>query len=67
MPNQTPKHIPPAADVLRRLAAANAEARFLRRLLRLARERDEAERLLREAKSSTSPTVPLSKDRRAAP
>jgi hypothetical protein len=49
MPDQTPKHIPPAADVRRRLAAANAEARYLRRLLRLARDRDAAKRLRQEA------------------
>lgn len=40
--------IPPAAEVRKRLAAATAETRYLRRLLRLARERDEAERLRRE-------------------
>ena len=51
MPDRSSEHIPPAADVRKRLVAANAEVRYLRRLLKLARERDEAERLRREAKA----------------
>ena len=51
MPNRSTENILPAADVRKRLVAANAEVRYLRRLLTLARERDEAERLRREAKS----------------
>ena len=56
MPDRSSEHIPPAADVRKRLVAANAEVRYLRRLLKLARERDEAERLRREAKAEGGAT-----------
>lgn len=42
--------IPPARKVREKLAAATAEARYLRRLLRLARERDESVRLTAQAR-----------------
>ena len=42
--------IPPATQVREKLAAATAEARYLRRLLRLARERDESIRLASQAR-----------------
>ena len=51
MPDRSSEDIPPAPIVKKRLAAATAETRYLRRLLKLARERDEAERLRREAKA----------------
>jgi len=38
-------NIPPSEEVRRKLAAAQAEARYLRRLLKLAKEREEADRL----------------------
>jgi hypothetical protein len=37
--------IPPAARVRDQLAAAQAEVRYLRRILRIAKEKDEANRL----------------------
>lgn len=41
--------IPPAREVRDKLAAAQAEARYLRRLLKLAKEHDEAEALRAKA------------------
>jgi hypothetical protein len=43
--------IPPSQEVRDKLAAAQAEARYLRRLLKLARERDEAETLHAKART----------------
>ncbi len=40
--------IPPAREVREKLAAVQAEARYLRRLLKLAKEREEAERLFQK-------------------
>jgi len=37
--------IPPSQEVRDKLAASMAEARYLRRLLKLSKEREEAERL----------------------
>jgi hypothetical protein len=44
--------IPPAAEVRKQLAAATAETRYLRRLLRIAKERDQAAQLRRDAEQS---------------
>jgi hypothetical protein len=44
--------IPPSQEVRDKLAAAQAKARYLRRLLKLARERDEAKRLSAKAKAN---------------
>jgi hypothetical protein len=51
MTDQT-ESIPRAPVVKKRLAAATAQTRYLRRLLKLAKERDEAERLRAEADSA---------------
>jgi hypothetical protein len=45
-------NVPPAETVRAKLAAATAEARFLRRLLRLAREQEEAARLRDSSKEA---------------
>ena len=42
-------NIPPTVEIRKKLAAAKAETRYLRRLLPIAKEREEAERLRSEA------------------
>ena len=56
MPTLPEINLPPAEQIGDQLAATQAQARYLRRLLRLARERDEAERLSAAARSSKATT-----------
>ncbi|MGD0654656.1 MAG: hypothetical protein ABSA16_09950 [Thermoguttaceae bacterium] len=51
MTSKTEFIIPPLEQVRKRLAATTAESRFLRRLYRLAKEKDTAERLRSEVES----------------
>jgi hypothetical protein len=48
--------VPPVAVVRKRLSAAVAETRFLRRLLKLSKEKEDAQRLRAEADAAKGGT-----------